>query len=97
MGSYGRGRLRLISRQLIRERAGRHHPLGEGFLHPFGLIHRQTVLGLHDGDRAGLEVTFGEGFDLQDELRPDRGGLLGIELFPDRWGGPCPAGDRRRA
>jgi hypothetical protein len=38
----------------------------------------------------GVQIIFGEGFDHLDKLRPDRGGLLGAELFPHRCRDPLP-------
>lgn len=66
----------------------RSHPGRERVLDLFGVSRRQAVLGLQDGDRPGLQINFRRGFDLLDELRPDRGGLLDREPFPGQRVGP---------
>jgi len=51
----------------------------------FGVIGREAVLGLQDGDRAGLQVViFHQRFDIQDELVPQRCGIVCAKLFGER-------------
>jgi hypothetical protein len=61
------------------------HPGREGVLDQFGVIGRQAILGLQDGDRAGLQVViFHQRFDIQDELVPQRCGIVCAKLFGER-------------
>jgi len=70
-----------MSRQSLRQCGSQGHPGRERFLYELCVVRRQAVLGLQEGDRARLQVIFRQGFDLLDELRPDRGGLLDTKLF----------------
>jgi hypothetical protein len=66
------------------------HPGRKSLLDQLGVFGRQAVLGLQDGDRAGLQVALRQGFDLLDKLRPDCRGLIGAQFFPNGRVGSVP-------